>query len=165
MTPQELEVVVLAQLDKVYRVARRMTSGTPEAEDLVGNTLLVAFKSCHQCDGRYPFAWLVQIMRHQRMHESRRRGAPIDDDAEMDNVMDAKAHHQLLSAIRDLDVLAALDRLPEEYRLAVSLCDMEELDYAEAAVALDVPVGTIRSRLNRGRELLQQHLVGWGVNP
>lgn len=164
MTVQELEKIVMGQLGKLYRVAQRMAASESDAEDLVANTLLAAFKSCSQCDGRHPFAWLVRIMLNCKLHDARNQRSHTSEQVDDDSLIDAAAHHRLLDSVQHLDILAALDKLPEEYRVAVCLCDMEELDYAEAAIALNVPVGTIRSRLNRGRKLLQNYLSGWCSN-
>ncbi len=140
-----------------------MTSSSTEAEDLVGSTLLLAFRRAESCDGRFPFAWIVQIMRNANLHKIRSSPPPTLNDEELGGVIDAQAHHALLNKIDSIDILAALDRLPEEYRLVVALCDMEELDYAEAAVALNIPIGTVRSRLSRGRKQLQNLLAGWSL--
>lgn len=161
MTPAELESCVLPKLDVLYRVAQRMVSGSADAEDLVAGTLEAGFRACAQCDGRYPIAWLLKIMRNQCRHHHRRRDAEIPTESDLEVVIDPSAHHQFLARITEMDILAALERLPEEYRLVVTLCDLEEFDYSEAAVALDVRVGTIRSRLNRGRKMLQDRLIRW----
>ncbi len=159
-----MESVVLAELDKLYRVATRMVSEPTKAEDLVGLTLFTAFKNADHCDGRFPTAWLIKIMRHHWLHEMRKVSESTDASELIETQIDAHAHHKFLAAIQSLDILRALDKLPTEYRMAIVLCDMEELDYAEAATALSVPVGTIRSRLSRGRTLLQQQLASWVTN-
>jgi RNA polymerase sigma-70 factor (ECF subfamily) len=161
MTPAELESTVLPKLDTLYRVAQRLVSSSADAEDLVASTLEAGFKACAQCDGRYPLAWLLQIMRNLSRHHYRHQARVAPSEADLEVVIDPTAHHRFLAKISELDVLAALERLPEEYRLVVTLCDLEEFDYVEAAIALDVPVGTIRSRLSRGRKLLQDRLVRW----
>jgi len=161
MTSHELEKIAMGQLGKLYRVAQRMASSQEDAEDLVANTLMAAFKNRGQCDGRHPFAWLVRIMLNNKLHAARENRPNSSEQVNDETTIDAAAHHRLLDSVQHLDILAALDKLPDDYRVAVCLCDMEELDYAEAAIALDVPIGTIRSRLNRGRKLLQNYLAGW----
>lgn len=161
MTVKELEAAILPKLDKLYRVASRMASSSADAEDLVSATLLTGFQHCQQCDGRFPLAWMIQILRNKFLHSLRKQKLDSLEEEHCEHISDPGAHQRVMSAVHQIDILAALDKLPDEYRLAVALCDMEELDYAEAADALGVPIGTIRSRLNRGRKMLQQHLASW----
>jgi len=153
------EDAVTAELPVMYRVARRLTLDATDAEDLVGQVLLSAAKSWPPFDGRHLRSWLLKILRNEHFAGLRRKAVrpqtvPLDQAQdsidEQWNPPDAEAAGS--------KVLQELDRLPEEYRLAVALCDVEELSYLEAAGAMDVPVGTVRSRLYRGRQMLRERL-------
>ncbi len=153
MTKSELETVVLANLEKLYRVARRMVSNPADAEDLVGATLITGFQLCDKCDGRFPLAWLVKIM----LNHSKRTYRIDKRNAErplLDSVSDPSVHEKFMSCIHQADISRALESLPWEYREAVVLCDIEEIAYKEVALVLEVPIGTVKSRLSRGRKLL-----------
>lgn len=153
MTKLELESVVLANLEKLYRVARRMVSNPSDAEDLVGATLITGFQLCQKCDGQYSVAWLMRIMlnhAHHRYREQKRESSLSLDDS----ISDPDVHDRFMSCIHQADIANALGKLPWEYREAVVLCDIEELSYNEAAIALEIPIGTVKSRLARGRKQL-----------
>jgi RNA polymerase sigma-70 factor (ECF subfamily) len=163
-TKESFEVTALRELEGLYRVAKRLTLNTAEAEDLVGSTMLAACRTWDRFDGRHPRSWLIKILRNEFL-QSRRRAAvrnetPFDEAAEPGD----ECFWQAIEYKLDIEViLQALDQLPEEYRLPIALCDVEEMDYAEAAEALDMPQATLRTRLFRGRKKLQAKLVS--LNP
>jgi len=163
MTAGDLEPIVLSEMGRLYRVARRLTKNGDGAADLVGTTLLTAFKTCSRFDGRFPRAWLIKIMRNHYLHTTREPTVAAPLSSFCNHITDPRAHAAFLDRIHALDVIAALDKLPDEFRMAIVLCDMEEFDYREAAAALELPVGTIRSRLSRGRKMLQNHLATWSA--
>jgi RNA polymerase sigma-70 factor (ECF subfamily) len=146
----------------LYRVALRLTRHAADAEDLVSQTLLAAAKGWHTFDGRLPKPWFMRVMRNEHLHCLRHRASRpqttnIDDTPEASDTTDVW---------REVDVrlvgeriIEELDKVPDEYRVAVVLCDIEQMTYDEAAKALDVPIGTVRSRLHRGRHLLRQRLA------
>jgi RNA polymerase sigma-70 factor, ECF subfamily len=153
------ESKVRSELPVLYRVARRLCGCPTEAEDLVGQTLMKACRGWDGFDGRFLRSWLIQILRRE-FYDRRRQAnaAPLVLDLEEIDLVDDgdwSAVDWKLAAERILD---ELDRLPEEYRLAVQLCDVEEMSYEEAAEAMEVPIGTVRSRLYRGRAQLRQRL-------
>ncbi len=144
----------------LYRVAARMTQNATEAEDLVGQTLLAAVKSYDRFDGEYPRSWLIKILRNEHLMMLRKRNlrpeTAIDQAAEPATEGYWKAiDWQVVGG----KIYEELDRLPEEFRLAITLCDVEEMTREEAARALDIPVGTLGTRLFRGRNLLRSRLV------
>jgi RNA polymerase sigma-70 factor (ECF subfamily) len=156
----------LSHLDSLYGTALRLTRRAHDAEDLVQDTYLKAFRSAHQFErGTNLKAWLFTILhntyRNMRRHDVRN---PVDVDSEaVDRAADGAAEgqnpEQLLSrATLDADLQAALDALPESFRQAVWLRDVEELSYAEIARVLDVPIGTVMSRISRGRRALFEGL-------
>lgn len=155
------ETTARKELSTLYRVAQRLVGTATEAEDLVGQTLLAAAKAWDKFDGRHPKAWLIAILRNERHRALRTAAArPQTSDIDTADLSDGDG------GWKDVDlkiigehILSALDKIPEEYRLAVSLCDIEQLTYEEAAEVLGVPSGTIRSRLHRGRHALRNRLA------
>jgi RNA polymerase sigma-70 factor (ECF subfamily) len=156
----------LSHLDSLYGTALRLTRRTQDAEDLVQDTYLKAFRSAHQFEpGTNLKAWLFTILhnthRNTRRHDGR---SPVDVDSEaVDRAVDAAgldhSPEQILTrATLDEDLREALDALPEVFRQAVWLRDVEELSYSDMAKILDVPIGTVMSRISRGRRALFEGL-------
>jgi len=160
----DFESAVRGELPLLYRVARRMSSSVDEAEDLVQQTLIKAYRGWGRFDGSYLRSWLMRIMRNEMAYAKRREAAGIqtaellDDGISEDGLWDSVAWRDQAQKI-----LNELDRLPEEYRMAVVLCDVEEMSYEEAARAMDVPIGTVRSRVSRGRAIIRTRLTGASV--
>ena len=168
---RRFEIEALPWLDDVYRFALSMTRDESDADDVVQETFLRAYRSWHTFEpGSECRKWLFTICRNVflRLRERERRRVDYGgDDAQLEalasgqeNVGAMAEHAEILSRI---DLAPALDRaigeLPEVFRSAVALVDVEGMAYNEAASVLGVPVGTIRSRLFRGRRLLQESLV------
>lgn len=166
-------------LDVVYRFAVRLTSGDEdEAMDVVQETFLRAYRSWHTFKrGTNCRSWLFTICRNaflrRREQIGRRKETPtsaIDADVEalastaaFDETRAADPEHVFFDSIIDDEVVRAIDALPEEFREAVVLSDLEGLSYGEVAEALEVPLGTVKSRLYRGRRLLQEALFEYAV--
>jgi RNA polymerase sigma-70 factor (ECF subfamily) len=153
------EAAARQELPVLYRVARRITLNAEAAEDLVGQTLLNAAAGWYRFDGGYVRSWLIQIMRNAHRKEAGKLAArmvtvPLDEADPSPETIWQELDNRMLSS----RIIAELDRLPEEFRLAVTLCDMEELSYEQAAQAMEVPIGTVRSRLFRGRRMLRDRL-------
>jgi RNA polymerase sigma-70 factor (ECF subfamily) len=151
---------------------------TAEAEDLVQETLLKAFKSIDRLEpGSHPRAWLLTMLRRTwidrwRKRERRPDGKAADLDSVAEPAVEAQAgdHDEdwtdpesLLSRFGDQDIIKALQLLPEAYRWALLLVDVQGLSVDEAAETLDVAPGTIKSRLHRGRATLRDHLHGYAT--
>jgi RNA polymerase sigma-70 factor (ECF subfamily) len=155
----------LSYIDSLYGTALRLTRRPADAEDLVQDTYLKAFRSAAQFKpGTNLKAWLFTILhntfRNMRRHDGRN---PVDIDSEYVDHAPQPANEyspeQLLTrATLDAELQAALDALPEPFRQAVWLRDVEELTYAEIAEVLDVPIGTVMSRISRGRRALFDRL-------
>lgn len=156
----------LSYIDSLYGTAMRLTRRPAEAEDLVQDTYLKAFRASGQFErGTNLKAWLFTILhntfRNMRRHDARN---PIDVDSEaVEQATDRAAHQQtpeqiLTRATLDADLQDALDALPDTFRQAVWLRDVEEFSYAEIAAMLEVPIGTVMSRISRGRRLLFDRL-------
>jgi RNA polymerase sigma-70 factor, ECF subfamily len=156
----------LSYVDSLFGTALRLTRRPADADDLVQDTYLKAFRAASQFKrGTNLKAWLFTILhntyRNMRRHDGRN---PIDVDSEFieqapaDAPNDYSPEELLTRATLDVDLQAALDSLPEAFRQAVWLRDVEELTYAEIADVLDVPIGTVMSRISRGRRALYDRL-------
>ena len=156
----------LSHVDSLYGTALRLTRRPADAEDLVQDTYLKAFRSAAQFQrGTNLKAWLFTILhntfRNMLRHDGR---SPIDVDSEYVEQAPAAGANEyspeelLTRATLDADLQAALDALPDAFRQAVWLRDVEELTYAEIAEVLSVPIGTVMSRISRGRRALYEQL-------
>jgi RNA polymerase sigma-70 factor, ECF subfamily len=157
----------LACIDSLYGAALRLTANPADAEDLVQDTYLKAFRSSNQFEpGTNLKAWLFTILRNTFLNRRRRAAKePIAVESEEIERMAAglpgdpvTPEQLLLRDTIDADLQAALDALPEAFREAVWLRDVEEFTYAEMAAMLSVPIGTVMSRISRGRRLLFDRL-------
>lgn len=141
----------------LYATARRLTGNVQDAEDLVQETYLRGFRAFDRFEpGTNLRAWLYSILHNARTDALRkRRPMRIVDEPVEDGPAQAPEQHQLGA---ELDLEKALARVPEVFREALILRDIEELSYEEIARALDIPIGTVMSRLYRGRAVLRQAL-------
>src|SRR5436309_2814209 len=162
----------LVHLDSLYRVALRLTGNPAEADDLVQETMLKAYRAWHQFErGTNAKGWLLTILRHAFINEYRRRTRhpeTVDIDAiepfsVFEELQDEDPQGTFFDRIVDDEVLRAIDLLPEQFRETVVLSDVEGMSYEEIARILEVPVGTVKSRLFRARRLLQQKLYDYAV--
>ena len=164
---REFSSEALSYIDALYGTALRLTRRPQDAEDLVQDTYLKAFRASSQFQrGTNLKAWLFTILhntfRNMRRHEGRN---PVDVNSETveqaaDIGGDERTPEQLLTrATLDTDLQAALDELPEAFRQAVWLRDVEEFSYADIARIVDVPIGTVMSRISRGRRMLYERLA------
>ena len=166
---EEFDRVALVHLDALYHVALRLTRNRAEAEDVVQETCLRAFRSFHRFNpGTNCRAWLFTILRNVFLNRVRTRGREVleAETAGVDQVETAADTHvggnpeeQLLQTVLHGDVDRALAALPLAFREAVMLVDIEGLTYREVAEVIGCPIGTVMSRLSRGRALLRRTLV------
>jgi RNA polymerase sigma-70 factor (ECF subfamily) len=178
VSDQEFETLLVAMLDSAYRLALRLTGESGDAEDLVQEAALRAFRFRHTFQRGTSFkAWFYRIVMNQFYTTTRRKHvttAPLDEltDAHDIFLYSRSAEAGLLPAAADPtdgvvarmaedDVARALASLPDEFRTVATLYFMDDLSYQEIADILDVPIGTVRSRLHRGRHMLQKQL--WRV--
>ncbi len=165
---QQFQDLVLPQLDALYRVALRLTSSREQAEDLVQETCLRAFRAFDSFDGQNGRAWLFTILRHTHISRWRHEGhgaewVPYEDEkGTLDDhsiPVDPSAEEAALANLFAEDLERALAELPAESRLLLMLAYVEELSYAEIAQVMDCPIGTVMSRLYRARHQMEELLA------
>jgi RNA polymerase sigma-70 factor, ECF subfamily len=169
----EFEVEALPHADLLYNYALRMTNNAADADDLVQETFLKAFRFWEKYEkGTNIRAWLFRIMKNSYINRYRRESKEPDtvDYEEVQNfyntIRDTTAdsgdsQESMFGRLLDDDVATAIAHLPEDFRTVVILCDIEGLTYEEIAEFLAVPLGTVRSRLHRGRSLLRAELINY----
>ena len=163
---------VLPEIEVLLRVALSMTAQRADAEDLVQDTLLRAWRSIHTFDGQHPRAWLLTILRHTHINRHRRRRPVLLDNPALTDDRNAGDGPQHLSPedvivgrTFDAVVDAALAALPDHFRHIVELVDVDGLTYAEAAGVLGIPEGTVTSRLHRARKRIRDRLAAADLAP
>jgi RNA polymerase sigma-70 factor (ECF subfamily) len=182
-TKQEFEELALAHLDPLFSAALRLTKNERDAEDLVQDTCMRAYRFFDKFErGTNIKAWLFKILTNTFINRYRRRvkERSVVEGAEREAVHErfvsrdatdfaANPEQYFFDRLLSDDVLRAIDALPIDFRLVVILADLQEFSYKEIAEILECPVGTVMSRLFRGRKLLQKTLrdyaMGQGVLP
>ena len=155
------EAEALPHLTRLFRLAMWFERNRSEAEDLVQETMMQALQSFHRFQpGTNCRAWLTTILQNVRSNRRRARGrSPLVDDAD-DRIGRATPFvPPVPQELTDEELLGALGRIPDLFQEAIVLCDVEELTYKEIADALAIPLGTVMSRLHRGRALLRAELA------
>ena len=171
------EEEALGLADQVYRVARRLVGTREEAEDLVQETYARAFRSWRSfTPGTNMRAWLLRILTNLNVDRGRRLQrrpdeTPLEEtDYYLANKVAEAGGEQLLDQERVVERLSqdsivnALAEIPHDFRDVVVLVDIGDFSYADAAQILDVPIGTVMSRLHRGRRALKQHLAEGAIS-
>jgi RNA polymerase sigma-70 factor, ECF subfamily len=167
------EEEALALSDQVYRVARHLANSREEAEDLVQETYARAFRSWRSfTPGTNLRAWLLRILTNLNIDRGRRsQRAPqttpleandyylYDKLAETDGV--ASDEEKVVERLSQDDIVSALSAVPHDFRDAIVLVDIGDFSYADAAQILDIPIGTVMSRLHRGRRILKRELADY----
>ncbi len=162
--PPTWDEVVRAHADRVYRLAFRLSGNRADAEDLTQETFVRVFRSLAEYTPGTFEGWLHRITTNLFLDLVRRRQRirfdALPEDAG-DRLASAEPGPERAYEQMNLDpeIQQALDELPAEFRVAVVLCDLEQLSYEEIAATLGIKVGTVRSRIHRGRVLLRQALA------
>src|SRR5699024_5072175 len=160
---EDFQEEIIPHLDAMYNFALRLTSDPNDAEDLVQDTIVKAFRFFSSYEkGTNAKAWLFRILKNSYINSYRKNSkkpSQVDYDevstfyetirAERTDTSDLE--DKMFRDLIDDDISSALDELPEDFRTVVLLCDVEGFTYEEIANMLDVPIGTIRSRLHRGQ--------------
>jgi len=167
-------------MPSLYNAALRMTRNRADAEDLVQETYLRAYRGFDSFeDGTNLKAWLYRILTNTYINSYRaKKRRP--EETELDEVEDLYLYHriggleaamagrsaedELLDRFSEAEVKEAVEDLPENFRMAVLLADVEGFSYKEIAEILDIPIGTVMSRLHRGRKALQKRLYAFAVD-
>ncbi len=161
---------VLPELALLHAMAMRLTGNPHEAEDLVQDTLLRAYRALHRFDGRYPRSWLLTILRNTNINRARKKRPMLVHDEEATfgrlaghgSAAREGAAEEALDRIPDGALVTALRSLTDDHLDIVLLVDVDGLAYREAADLLDIPVGTVMSRLHRARKTLRDMLADAG---
>ena len=173
----EFEALALPHLDGLYASALRLTRNARDAEDLVQDAFMRAYRFFHRFERGTNFrAWLYRILTNTFINQYRRgvRERGLSDESERQAVeaqlfsegttdVAQNPEDALLDRLLSHEVLKAIDTLPIDFRMVVVLADLQEFSYKEIADILDVPVGTVMSRLFRGRRLLRRALTDHGA--
>jgi RNA polymerase sigma-70 factor (ECF subfamily) len=162
---------IIPHLDALYNFGLRLTADPNDAEDLVQDTIVKAYRFFSSYEkGTNAKAWLFRILKNSYINNYRKKSkkpSEVDYDEVASFYESIRAERTETSDLedkmfRDLiddDLSKALNSIPEDFRTVVLLCDVEDFTYEEIANMLDVPIGTIRSRLHRGRNLLKAQLM------
>lgn len=173
--PADFESLLAPVVDRAYGMALRLTGNRDDAQDLVQESVLLAFRGFHTFKpGTHFRAWFFRILVNCFYASRRRRRPEVSMDSADEDAPDlhlyVQTYHngmhgtgrdparEVMDRIAGEDVARAVDSLPEEFRVACTLYFMDDLSYQEIADVVGVPVGTVRSRLHRGRKLLQKRL-------
>lgn len=170
---EDFEDEIIPHLDAMYNFALRLTSDPNDAEDLVQDTIVKAFRFFSSYEkGTNAKAWLFRILKNSYINNYRKKSKQpnqVDYDEvssfyetiRADRTDTSDLEDRMFRELIDDDISNALEELPEDFRTVVLLCDVEDFTYEEIANMLDVPIGTIRSRLHRGRNLLKAQLMDY----
>lgn len=162
----------MPEIPVLYRVALSLTGQPADAEDLVQETLVRAFRAVDRFDGAYPRAWLLTILRRAHLNRLRvrrptllREGDSMERSLEQAAPSVASAEEVVISGQFEAEVTEALGALSRDHRSVVQLVDIQGLTYQEAADTLGVPRGTVMSRLHRARAHIRARLHEAGIAP
>jgi RNA polymerase sigma-70 factor (ECF subfamily) len=165
----------MPHMDAMYNFALKLTADEDDAQDLVQDTCLKAYRFINSFEpGTYAKAWLFRILKNNFINDYRKKSrgpskvefewveqsiSGEDEAAEPAYFADLQA--ETVNDMLGDEITAALQSLPVDFRMIIILCDLEEFSYEEMAKILDIPIGTVRSRLHRARTLLKTKLVNY----
>lgn len=157
---ERFEIDAMPHLNDIFRSATRMLGQRERAEDVAQEVFLQAWKSFDRYEpGTNCRAWLFKILFHCVNHHRRKWFRfPLLKETEEFVEANLVAAEPIPEHLSDGDILAALDGIPQDFRAVILLVDVEEFAYKEAADILEIPIGTVMSRLSRGRKILKEQL-------
>jgi RNA polymerase sigma-70 factor (ECF subfamily) len=173
---QDFNEEIIPHLDALYNFGLRLTSDPNDAEDLVQDTIVKAYRFFSSYEkGTNAKAWLFRILKNSYINNYRKKSkkpqevdydevASFYETIRADRTESSDLEDKMFRELIDDDLTSALEKIPEDFRTVVLLCDVEDFTYEEIANMLDVPIGTIRSRLHRGRNLLKTQLMEYASN-
>jgi len=173
---QDFNEEIIPHLDALYNFGLRLTSDPNDAEDLVQDTIVKAYRFFSSYEkGTNAKAWLFRILKNSYINNYRKKSkkpqevdydevASFYETIRADRTESSDLEDKMFRELIDDDLTRALEKIPEDFRTVVLLCDVEDFTYEEIANMLDVPIGTIRSRLHRGRNLLKAQLMDYASN-
>ncbi len=162
---ERFAAVIEPELPLLLRVARSITPTSHDAEDLVQDTIVRAYRNLDRFDGRHPRAWLLTILRNANINRARKKRPDLfaEPDAVVERttllVSSEQPEQTIIDTMFDATVATALDALPDDFLAVVQLVDLGDCSYAEAAQRLEIPVGTVMSRLHRARSRLRKEIA------
>lgn len=166
---------IIPHLDALYNFGLRLTSDPNDAEDLVQDTIVKAYRFFSSYEkGTNAKAWLFRILKNSYINNYRKKSkkpqevdydevATFYETIRAERTETSDLEDKMFRELIDDELSNALDNIPEDFRTVVLLCDVEDFTYEEIANMLDVPIGTIRSRLHRGRNLLKAELLDYAA--
>ncbi|TVQ01374.1 MAG: sigma-70 family RNA polymerase sigma factor [Balneolaceae bacterium] len=172
---QDFNEEMIPHLDALYNFGLRLTSDPNDAEDLVQDTIVKAYRFFSSYEkGTNAKAWLFRILKNSYINNYRKKSkkpqevdydevATFYETVRAERTETSDLEDKMFRELIDDDLSRALDSIPEDFRTVVLLCDVEDFTYEEIANMLDVPIGTIRSRLHRGRNLLKVQLMEYAA--
>lgn len=171
---EQFEEDIIPHTDAMYHFAIQLTSDPNDAEDLVQNAFVKAYRFFDSYElGTNAKAWLFRILKNSYINEYRKKSkqpsqVDFDDVSSFyESIRDERTdtsnmEEQMYRDLLDDDISKALKDIPEDFRTVIFLCDVEDFTYEEISNMLDIPIGTVRSRLHRGRNLLMDYLASYG---
>ncbi len=152
-------------MDRIHGVCSRIVGATRDADDATQNAMISIVRALDRFDGRSAFGtWAYRIATNAALDELRRRRrrpqlhVVTDEDGDAPEPADALSHREVDAVVDRMMIDEAMEALPDDFRAAIVLCDVTEMGYAEIAEVLEIPIGTVKSRVARGRALLVERL-------
>ncbi|MHA8087554.1 sigma-70 family RNA polymerase sigma factor [Aquirufa sp. Wall-65K1] len=162
----------MPHLDAMYNFALRLTNDEDDAQDLVQDTCLKAYRFIHSFEpGTYAKAWLFRILKNNFINDYRKKSRgpskvefewveqSFSGEDDPEPAHQADLHAETVNEMLGDEITKAIQVLPVDFRMIIILCDLEEFSYEEMAKILNIPIGTVRSRLHRARALLKESLA------
>ena len=160
---QRFQEQIVPEIELLYRIAWNLTRSSTDAEDLVQETLLKAYKALDRFDGKYPRAWLLTILRNTNINTGRKKKPELLKDP--DYTFETAEHSDpdspeslVVDPLFDAELEMAFNALSDQFKQVIESVDLQGRSYAETAERLEIPLGTVMSRLHRARNQIKKSL-------